>query len=75
MDTVIFPGEGGYLGIFIPCVLVKLDLECCPIELLLEESKCLLAKEGKESHLQVSKIKAEVYSLPCQVNVDYLLSL
>lgn len=72
-ELSILPGKGGYLYIFIPCVLTRLDLKCCPIESLFKESNCLLAQEGKESYLQVRKIKVEIYSLPCHVNVLFVL--
>lgn len=68
-ELTILPGKEGYLQIFMPCVLIRLDLKCCPIELIFKESNRLLAKEGKESYLQVRKNKVEIYSLPCQVIV------
>lgn len=36
-EISVLPGKGGYLWIFVPCVLIILDHKCCSIELFLKD--------------------------------------
>lgn len=41
-EPSVLPGKGGHLWILIPQALIRLEPECCCIELLFKESDCLL---------------------------------